>query len=301
MNKHSYFWRHPDQLRAILTYFQGQQERPISAWSVGCAEGEEPYTLALLLQELPVKLNILATDINQENLQLGRTGCYKDSRLTNLPKHYHHLLEKLDGEYRVPEKIKTQVTFMLDNILQTQVDHRFDLITCRNVLIYFSQSECESVIKTLQSRLNDGGLLALGYAESTLLKHQGLTRLATDALFYKNDDLNLLPAQTFEQTKSSLVQALQDYSSGQNDSARVHFLESLHESSLSHCVSQFFLARLDLDAGRDEEAQQRLKDILSSSTLYESETTEYLSDHGLTANRLLLTVERMLRKLEVGL
>ena len=94
-NNHSYFWRHAEQfesLAPLLTRFAGTD--PIRIWCAGCAYGEEAYSLALLLDGLGMKADILATDISKDALEQVEIAQYKESKIRTLPRRYLNRLEK---------------------------------------------------------------------------------------------------------------------------------------------------------------------------------------------------------------
>lgn len=139
-------------------------------WSAGCASGEEPYTLALLCQQLQPddeQLSILATDISNEILQHAKLGCYGENRLTEVPpatlERYFTRQEKL---YQLDESIRRRVRFFRHDILTEKPCFRVDLVLCRNLLIYFSRAQQEQILRGLASVLPVDGYLVLGRAET---------------------------------------------------------------------------------------------------------------------------------------
>jgi chemotaxis protein methyltransferase CheR len=163
----------------ILPEYMHIANRPfLKVWSAGCSSGEEPYTLAMVLSEFKVQnkefdFQITGSDISTRMLSKAVTAIYSEDRVNtvslNLKKKY--LLRSIDDEKRtvriVPELRKkvnfTRVNFM-DNVYP--VNGLFDIIFCRNVLIYFDRKTQENVINKLCSKLKPGGYFLLGHSES---------------------------------------------------------------------------------------------------------------------------------------
>lgn len=144
----------------------------LKVWSVGCAGGEEPYSIALLCDELcgpNDQVSILGSDVSADILKKARTGVYDAHRLVEVPdavlSEYFH---KEGVRYRLDERICNKVRFLRHDILQDRPFPRINLILCRNVLIYFSRAEQERILRTLASSLSPDGLLVLGRAESMM-------------------------------------------------------------------------------------------------------------------------------------
>jgi chemotaxis protein methyltransferase CheR len=181
------FFREPRQLefleRQVLPAWSasaasGVRPRRVRAWSAGCATGEEPYSLAmLLLDQLPPSAGfaheILATDLSQRVLEHGRAGIYPLARAGEIPGRYRDACMlrgtgSQQGRMRASPQLRALVRFQALNLNDADyaVGEPFDLILCRNVLIYFDPASRAAVIDRLISRLAAGGYLLLGHAES---------------------------------------------------------------------------------------------------------------------------------------
>jgi chemotaxis protein methyltransferase CheR len=152
-----------------------------SVWSAGCSSGEEPYTLAIELTDLADKRGtfvprILATDISVSSLKAARRGIYSHDKIEmmSLDKRRRHLLRgKNKGDERVMIAPETQacVDFQEFNLITgdyTQHEKKFDVIFCRNVMIYFANSDRQRLTKQFAQSLKEGGLLFIGHSESLL-------------------------------------------------------------------------------------------------------------------------------------
>jgi chemotaxis protein methyltransferase CheR len=180
----TYFYREDNQLKAFtghcLTQIMAGEEKKrlkkIKIWSAGCSSGEEPYTLAIMLRERGLqhkswKIEIIATDIDTNILEMAQKGVFHNRSVRFLPPH---LLKKYfrpsGGEHHILEPIiKNMVQFrhlnLADN-LHMRLMRFFDFIFCRNVLIYFNDASRRIVMANFYDSLNPGGYIYLGHSES---------------------------------------------------------------------------------------------------------------------------------------
>jgi len=145
-------------------------------WSAGCSTGEEPYTIAVALSEMPgvgtADVRILATDISTRVLKTAVNAIYDEDRLKGIPRE---LMKKYflkgqgswDGSYRVKDSIRSMVDFKRLNLKEPfPMTDPFDVIFCRNVMIYFDKEMQGGVVKRFYNLLKDGGYLFIGHSES---------------------------------------------------------------------------------------------------------------------------------------
>lgn len=173
----------------------GLMPKRIRAWSAACSSGEEPYSLAMLLRthfplEAGWRVEILASDISTKVLAAAREGMWPIERAEDIPPDYRraYMLRGVRGEegkMRAQPNIKSLVEFRRINLNDNQyaVDGPFDLIFCRNVLIYFNRDTKAAVIDRLTRHLSPTGLLFLGHSETLhtaahTLRHAGPTAYA---------------------------------------------------------------------------------------------------------------------------
>lgn len=152
--------------------------RPLKCWSAGCSSGEEPYTLAMVFseyaeQEPMLNFQIYATDISTAVLEMAAKAVYPHGRITDIPQlqRQKYLLRSKDPSdftVRIAPAIRKKVHFARLNFMQDQYDvpSDFDIIFCRNVLIYFDKPTQERVIGKLCNHLRKDGYLFLGHSES---------------------------------------------------------------------------------------------------------------------------------------
>ncbi len=166
------FFRNPEKwwelrdkfLPELLAFSKGR----FKAWSAGCASGEEPYSLAILLEELkaPPTAYVLATDIDDKALEEAKRGIYESRSMISTPKVYiDKYFEIVDGEYRIKDEVKKRLQFKKHNLLQDPFPESLDLIICRNVVIYFEQSAKDILYKNFSKALRIGGYLFVGSTE----------------------------------------------------------------------------------------------------------------------------------------
>jgi chemotaxis protein methyltransferase CheR len=159
----------------------------IRAWSAGCATGEEPYTLALLAAEafwpaLP-PVDVLGTDISGRAIAAAAAGRYRERavRALDTPLRRRYLEHQADGSYLVGQRLRRLVRFRRHNLARDPMpppgEAGFDIITCRNVLIYFEAPAAERVLEQLDQSLRPDGKLLLGAADAL----RRTVRIATPA------------------------------------------------------------------------------------------------------------------------
>ena len=174
----SQFFRNPDTYRILEQKIlpdlcrraRAAGRTEVTLWSAGCASGEEPYSLALLIDDMNVsdlKVNILATDVSEPVLDAARCGTFEALRLKEVPpevlKKYFH---GDNGHYQVIERIRNQVEFRKHNILTANNYPPAELILCRNVMIYFTREEQERILSRFAATLPEHGALVLGRSET---------------------------------------------------------------------------------------------------------------------------------------
>jgi len=175
------FFRDPEAFKelekqVIPKLFEGKDRNDqIRVWAIGCATGEEVYSLAILLHEYASKLEyfpkikIFGTDISEEALKVARKATYPESIATDVrKKRLNRYFHKEDTGYRVRREIREMVLISKHNIISDPPFTNLDLISCRNLLIYFNNDLQIKVLRVLQYALKIGGFLFLGKSESTV-------------------------------------------------------------------------------------------------------------------------------------
>lgn len=145
----------------------------LRCWSIGCASGEEPYTLAILWHELlscefsGLRFEVVATDADPQLIERAHRACYPSSALKNLPESLHSKAFCLLGEeYCLKQVYQRAVSFQVQDLRQNLLDGMFDLILCRNLAFtYFDEALQHQITRQLHSRLLPAGWLILGVHE----------------------------------------------------------------------------------------------------------------------------------------
>ncbi|WP_203361893.1 protein-glutamate O-methyltransferase CheR [Bacillus sp. REN10] len=142
--------------------------KKLKVWSAACSTGEEPYTTAMVLSKfMPLsQISILATDLDQNAIQKAKIGVYSERSLAEVPKEMKEKYFKAEGSFfKVTDEIKRTVTFKQQNLLSDRFDSNFDLIICRNVMIYFTEEAKDQLYHKFNQALKPGGVLFVGSTE----------------------------------------------------------------------------------------------------------------------------------------
>lgn len=180
-----------DTLRDVILPDLLRPNHSLSIWSAGCSNGAEAYSVAMLLENLSPWGNhrILGTDIDNMSLLKARAGGpYKAQDVKNIPdsmsKKY---LAPVDGNYLIIDRIKRKVQFRYEDILKQTYAEEFDLIMCRNVVIYFTAETKRKLNQSFFRALRPGGILFIGGTETMLDAHiVGFERLSP--CFFRKPD-----------------------------------------------------------------------------------------------------------------
>ena len=173
------FFREPD----VWQYLRDEiipklvEETPargaIRVWSPGCASGEEPYTLAMLLlrhlqaMRRPCRVQVFATDIDEYALERARSGLYPDSIAADVPPTYlEAFFTREQHAYRINKEVRESVVFSVQNLISDPPFSKLDLISCRNILIYLQPEVQQQIMNLFHFALRPGGWLVLGKSES---------------------------------------------------------------------------------------------------------------------------------------
>ncbi len=154
-----------------------RNSRKLRFWSAGCSSGEEPYSLAIWLLEyfnenLPFDVKILATDISTKVLALAQRGVYTSKRLANMPilfpgKYFQRGYGSQDGHVRVKQSLRELIEFKRFNLMAPfPFKEVFNVIFCRNVMIYFDKKTQQALVDKFYESLSHGGYLFVGHSES---------------------------------------------------------------------------------------------------------------------------------------
>lgn len=164
-----------------------QSNRRLKIWSAACSTGEEPYSLAMVLSHhVPLsQIQVLATDLDENVIQKAKLGLYPERSLAEVPTDIKGKYFIKEGPFfKVKEEIKRTVTFKKHNLLKDQYDSNFDLIVCRNVMIYFTEEAKDQIYENFSKSLRPGGVLFVGSTEQ-IFNPQRYGFEVEDTFFYR--------------------------------------------------------------------------------------------------------------------
>ena len=165
------FFRNPEIFNEFKDVIKSdfQYNTPLKIWSAACSIGAEPYTLAMILDEISPGVNhkILATDLDNTILNKAKKGQYNSLEVKTVPQQ---LLKKYfandGGVYNIDNKLKKNITFKKHDLILDNYENNFDIIVCRNVVIYFNQDVKDKIYEKFSKSLKKGGILFVGATES---------------------------------------------------------------------------------------------------------------------------------------
>ncbi len=175
--------RHFVLLREIVKGWAGDREwrakhKTLRIWSAGCSSGEEPYSIAMLVHDAlgnppAVPIKILATDLSTQVLSRAQLGTYDAHRVGTVPadlrhRYFQKVIHDNQACLRVVPEVRRLITFARFNLMMTTFPFRngFDVVFCRNVMIYFDRPTQTALVNRIAQTLHPGGYLMIGHSES---------------------------------------------------------------------------------------------------------------------------------------
>ncbi|XXF75073.1 CheR family methyltransferase [Myxococcaceae bacterium GXIMD 01537] len=195
---HTEFFRDAKQFRALekrvlpdLVATARREMRKLGIWSAGCATGEEPYSVSMVLAELgalAVEVDLWATDLNLAAVEAARLGRFSLRRMAGMgPARLHRFFKPVEEGYEVLPVLKEYVRFDGQNLAVPVFDkvanNSLDLILCRNVIIYFDLPTIRGLMDRFLAALRPGGLLFLGYSESLFKVYDRFEMIEVEGAF----------------------------------------------------------------------------------------------------------------------
>jgi chemotaxis protein methyltransferase CheR len=167
---HSWLFRDAHQFDVLERWMVQRGRKELNVWAPGCASGEDAYTLSMLGLGAGIALNVLGSDINLGALSAARRARYDAWSSRDVPPRFRSfLLPRADGTFEISEEARSRVRFEPHNLIEPAVfpqgPGKWDLIVCRNVLIYFAQPRARSVLERLAQTLELEGCLVLGASD----------------------------------------------------------------------------------------------------------------------------------------
>jgi chemotaxis protein methyltransferase CheR len=221
---HTEFFRDPKQFRALETrilpdalWRARRENRRVSIWSAGCATGEEPYSLAMVLVEqgaLPIEVDLWATDLNLAAVEAARQGRFSSRRVAGMQnERKQRFFRPVEEGFEVVSSLKDYVRFDGQNlavpVFEKVKPESLDLILCRNVIIYFDLPTIRALMDRFLTALRPGGLLLLGYSESLFKVYDRFEMVEVDGAFvYRRPEKPVAPRATGSGARSMTIAAL---------------------------------------------------------------------------------------------
>jgi chemotaxis protein methyltransferase CheR len=172
------FFRNPEaweRLAPVLAELT-DRHRTVRIWSAPCADGREPYSLAMLAMDhddvAHQRVEILGTDINPDILSVAREGVYETSQTTDIEEeleplsNYRRYIERHDDTFSVRDTVKKLVEFEQHDLIRGDPKADFDLVLCRNLLIYIDADYKTPIFRTIRGSLRERGYLMIGMTET---------------------------------------------------------------------------------------------------------------------------------------
>jgi len=196
---YTYFFRNYNiykNFENYIKFYVNYNNKPLHIWSAPCATGDEPYSIAIVLDQLKKNnrnfpdFKIVASDIDPAALRAAKRAIYGEYSVHETPKIYlKTYFSKEDTElgpkYILTNNIKNKVEFIKEDIIKGHKKNvKYDVIFCRNFFIYINQLAREKLLRILESRLYDGGLLILGGSETLPLKNSNFKSINMRERFY---------------------------------------------------------------------------------------------------------------------
>ena len=179
---YTYFFRNINVFENLEKFFRlyvkNKKKRILKVWSAPCATGDEPYTIAMILDNLKKKelnfpdFKIVASDIDTNALKIAKEGIYGEYAVHEMPEHYLNTyfskkITELGPKYTLCKDLKSKVEFIQEDIIKGHIkDNIYDVVFCRNFFIYINMSAREKLLRHLEKGIYEGGLLALGGSEN---------------------------------------------------------------------------------------------------------------------------------------
>ena len=193
--KETSFFRHKPSIDFVRNYLQDRinnqkLEGSFDIWSVGCSSGEEPYSLAMVLNDafdlaqLDPYFGVVATDISRAALTIAKEGTYPQRKveLVEAPIKQRYFNQLDNGRYKITSEIRERVCFNQANVLNINdlPDMHLDVIFTQNMLVYFRKWLRHDIMNAFAERLKPGGILVCGLGEVVDWTHPNISRVAVD-------------------------------------------------------------------------------------------------------------------------
>ncbi|MCM1542576.1 MAG: protein-glutamate O-methyltransferase CheR [Blautia sp.] len=187
----SEFYRNPEQWKLIEADIFPELIRKfgknLKIWSAACSTGDEPYSLVMALsRHVPLSnIKIYATDLDKQIIAKAKVGVYNEKSIASVPEDFKKkYFTKVGPSYKISDEIKSRVEFHEHNLLKDTYPKDYNLIVCRNVLIYFTEEAKEEVFRKFNRSLAPGGVLFIGSTEQ-IVNYKEIGYERKNSFFYE--------------------------------------------------------------------------------------------------------------------
>jgi chemotaxis protein methyltransferase CheR len=166
------FYRNPEIFEDLKAHLKNEllkNNKSLKIWSAACSVGAEPYSIAMMLDELNPhgRHKIIATDIDSTILNKAKEGIYSAAEIKNVSEtNLNKYFTKSGDKYIINNNIKNMVTYKKHDLILENYERDFDLVVCRNVVIYFNSDVKDKIYQKFSDSIKPGGLLFVGATES---------------------------------------------------------------------------------------------------------------------------------------
>ncbi len=187
----SEFYRNPEQWKLMdeqmIPELIGRFGRHLKIWSAACSTGDEPYSLVMAFsRHLPLSdIRIYATDLDKQVIAKAKLGLYSEKSIAAVPDDLKRkYFTKIGASYKISDEVMSRVEFREHNLLKDPYPAEYDLIVCRNVLIYFTEEAKEEVFRKFYKALAKGGVLFIGSTEQ-IINYKEIGYERKNSFFYQ--------------------------------------------------------------------------------------------------------------------
>lgn len=187
----SEFYRNPDQWKLmdeqIIPELISKFGKNLKIWSAACSTGDEPYSLVMALsRHIPLnQIRIHATDIDEQVIAKAKAGVYPEKSIAAVPEDLKKKYFTKNGMfYEISPEIKSRVEFKKHNLLKDDYQSGWNMIVCRNVLIYFTEDAKDQIFRKYQKSLANGGILFIGSTEQ-IINHKDVGFARKNSFYYE--------------------------------------------------------------------------------------------------------------------
>lgn len=162
------FYRNPELYRDLSKVIQSRGNQNLKIWSAACSNGAEPYSIAIMLTELGFSsFTIHATDLDPNIIKRAKEGIYDEIEIRSLPKDLlNKYFTKKKDKYYILDSLKKNVSFKVHDLLMDKFEKDYDLVLCRNVVIYFNADAKDMLYEKISNSIKPSGLFFVGATEN---------------------------------------------------------------------------------------------------------------------------------------